>query len=96
MIKTCVENHILLPATIKAAAELTGASLIDEILYLPGVDGNVTIWNAIVRTGQESFAEAYPWVYYCSIAFGVVSIIASAFLGDIKRYMDDHVAVVMH
>jgi hypothetical protein len=30
------------------------------------------------------------------IAFGVISIVASAFLGDISEYMDDHVAVVMH
>jgi hypothetical protein len=96
MIKVCVENHILLPDTIRQAAVLTGESLIEDILYLPGVDGNVTIWNAIVRAGQESYAEAYPWVYYCSIAFGSVSIIASAFLGDIKKYMDNHVAVVMH
>jgi len=29
------------------------------------------------------------------LAFGVVSVIAAAFLGDISRYMDDHVAVVI-
>ena len=29
------------------------------------------------------------------LAFGVVSIIAAAFLGDISKYMDDHVAVVI-
>ncbi|KAG4424037.1 hypothetical protein IFR04_002879 [Cadophora malorum] len=92
----CVENNIFSGETIKAAAELTGASLIDKILYLPGVDGNVTIWNDIVLAGRVSYAHAYPYVYYTSIAFGFVSILAAAFLGDISAYMDDHVAVVMH
>jgi hypothetical protein len=29
-------------------------------------------------------------------AFGIISIVAAAFLGDIEKYMDDHVAVVLH
>jgi len=32
-------------------------------------------------------------VYYISIIFGTISIVAAAFLGDISKYMDDHVAV---
>ncbi|KAK0109661.1 hypothetical protein ONS95_002342 [Cadophora gregata] len=92
----CVQNDIFSGETIKAAAELTGASLIDKILHLPGVDGNITIWNDIVLAGRVSYAHAYPYVYYTSIAFGVVSIVAALFLGDISPYMDDHVAVVMH
>ncbi|KAL3422245.1 fungal trichothecene efflux pump [Phlyctema vagabunda] len=92
----CLHNRIYSPAIIKEAAELTGASLLEEILHLPGVDGNVTIYNAIVLAGQEAYAFAYPYVYYASIAFGSVSIIASLFLGDISQYMDDHVAVVIH
>lgn len=92
---TCIHFNITNPKVIGAVAQLTGASLLDEILTLPGVDGNVTIWKALVHAGQESYASAYPYVYYTSIAFGAVAIIASAFLGDIKKYMDDHVAVVM-
>lgn len=91
-----VNNDIFSGETIKAAAELTGASLIDKILYLPGVDGNITIWNDIVLAGRVAYAHAYPYVYYTSIAFGAVSVIAAVFLGDISQYMDDHVAVVMH
>jgi hypothetical protein len=91
-IKAGVDNF----TSVVLAAELTGSSLINEILYLPGVDGNLTKWNAIVLAGQEAYAEAYPYVYYTSIAFGAVAIIASAFLGDISKYMDDHVAVVIH
>jgi hypothetical protein len=92
----CFKNNIFNITTITEAAQLTGASLLPNILELPGVDGNVTIWNDIVLAGQESYAYAYPFVYYTSIAFGCVSIVASVFLGDISKYMDDHVAVVMH
>ena len=96
VIIACFEHNITSVAVITEVAELTGASLINDILFLPGVDGNVTIWNALVLAGQESYAAAYPYVYYASIAFGGVAIIASAFLGDINKYMDDHVAVVIH
>ncbi|GAM89682.1 hypothetical protein ANO11243_077210 [Dothideomycetidae sp. 11243] len=82
--------------TIVQALELTGASLIKDILYLPGIDGNVTAYNIIVASGQVAFAEGYKYVYYVSIAFGSISIIAACFLGDISQYMDDHVAVVIH
>ncbi|ATZ53302.1 hypothetical protein BCIN_09g01740 [Botrytis cinerea B05.10] len=90
----CYKNDIFDMEIIGHIAELTGASLLDEILPLVG--NNVTIWNEVVLAGQEAYATAYPWVYYVSIAFGAVSIIASIGLGDISKYMDDHVAVVMH
>jgi hypothetical protein len=96
IVTACLDNNIFNATIWTQAGELTGASLINEILYLPGVDGNVTIWNSIVRAGQEAFADSYPIVYYVSIAFGCVAILASVFLGDISKYMDDHVAVVIH
>jgi hypothetical protein len=91
----CIENDILNPSSITEIAELTAYSLTERILDVPGVDGNVTIYHSLVVAGQEAFALSYPWVYYASIPFGVVSIIASLFLGDISKYMDDHVAVVI-
>jgi Fungal trichothecene efflux pump (TRI12) len=91
----CYENMIFDPDTITTIVQLTGASLIDEILSVPGVDGNVTKWNILVAAGQLAYAQAYPYVYYTSIAFGAISIIAACFLGDISKYMDDHVAVII-
>lgn len=90
----CYKNDIFDLEVITEIATLTGASLLDEILPLVG--NNVTIWHEVVLAGQEAYASAYPWVYYVSIAFGVVSILASIGLGDISKYMDDHVAVVIH
>ncbi|RLL94033.1 hypothetical protein CFD26_101675 [Aspergillus turcosus] len=88
--------NITNPAYIGEAIELTGASLLEELKTIPGIAGSEAAYNAVVAAGQLAFAESYKWVYYVSIAFGGVSILAACFLGSISQYMDDHVAVVMH
>ncbi|GLI80080.1 hypothetical protein PoHVEF18_008430 [Penicillium ochrochloron] len=89
------ELNITSVAAITEAIELTGASLLTEMQKIPGIAGNETAYEMVVGAGQIAYAESYKWVYYVSIAFGIVSILASCFLGDITKYMDDHVAVVM-
>ncbi|KAI7566388.1 MFS multidrug transporter-like protein [Hortaea werneckii] len=81
---------------IGKAIEITGASLLPALKEIPGIGGVPGAYKMVVVAGQMAYAEAYKWVYYVSIAFGCVSIVASCFLGDISKYMDDHVAVVMH
>ncbi|KAI9760948.1 MAG: hypothetical protein M4579_001324 [Chaenotheca gracillima] len=83
------------PELIGEAITLTGASLLEGLAEIPGIAGNETRYEILVGAGQLAFAHAYTYVYYASIAFGVLSIIASCFLGDIKQYMDDHTAVIM-
>lgn len=83
------------PEVIGEVITLTGASLLDDIKEIPGIAGNETAYDMVVSAGQLAFAEGYKYVYYVSIAFGVVSIFAACFLGNIKKYMTDHVAVVM-
>lgn len=84
------------PKLIKEAILLTGASLIQGLKAIPGIAGNETAYAIVVAAGQQAYAESYKYVYLTSIAFGAISIIAACFLGNINRYMDDHVAVVMH
>lgn len=83
------------PTVIGEVIELTGASLLDEIKGIPGIAGNETAYEMVVLAGQIAYSESYKYVYYVSIAFGVVSIVAACFLGNITKYMTDHVAVVM-
>lgn len=90
-----LKAHLFNKQLITEVIELTAASLIEEIALLPGIKGNETLYHAIVLAGQTAYADAYKWVYYTSIAFGGVSIIAACFLGDLSPWMDDHVAVVM-
>ncbi|KAF8247960.1 MFS general substrate transporter [Wilcoxina mikolae CBS 423.85] len=83
------------PKVIGEAIVLTGASMLEELHLLPGIAGNQTNYEILVKAGQLAFAESYKYVYLVSIAFGVVSILAACGLGDISKYMDDRVAVVI-
>lgn len=90
-----LELGITNPEAIETAITLTSASLLEELKLIPGIAGNDTAWAIVVGAGQIAYAESYRWVYLVSIAFGGVSVIAACFLGNINKYMDDHVAVVM-
>jgi len=87
--------NITSPALIGEVIELTGASLLPAIAEIPGIKDVPGAYEGVVLAGQIAYAEAYKYVYYVSIAFGSISIIAACFLGDISKYMDDHIAVVM-
>lgn len=92
---TMVQLGITNETYITKAVLLTSESLIDRLYEIPGIAGNETAWNMVVYAGQLAYAESYKYVYLVSIAFGSVSILCACFLGDISKYMDDHVAVVM-
>ncbi|KAB2578796.1 Fungal trichothecene efflux pump [Lasiodiplodia theobromae] len=81
------------PEVLKKVVEITVAGLLDLFYEFPNItDAQV---QTLVHAGQETYAYAYPYVYYVSIAFGGISIICSLFLGNIKKYMTDKVAVSM-
>jgi hypothetical protein len=42
---------------------------------------------------KDSYVEGFRMIYLVSIAFGGSAIIASLFLGDIRKYMVDRIAV---
>ncbi|EGP92449.1 putative major facilitator superfamily transporter [Zymoseptoria tritici IPO323] len=81
--------------SVAEAIALTGNSLIDLIADIPCVAAQSGGWEEVVLQGQMAYAAAYKYVYYCSTGFGICSILAAVFLGDISKYMDNHVAVVM-
>lgn len=61
-----------------------------SIMTVPGVTPGVVA--AAIRGSQDSFAYALSFVWYTSIAFGVVAIIAAGFLGNNRKYLTDRVA----
>jgi len=81
---------------IGEAIGYTESGLLDLLKTIPGIAGNETAYEMVVVAGQMAYSESFKYVYYTSVAFGAVSILAACFLGDISPYMDDHVAVVMH
>lgn len=91
-----VEIGITNVTYITEAIELTAASLLAGLKEIPGIGNNETAYEIVVLAGQIAYAESYKYVYLTSIAFGGIAIVSSIFLGNIDKYMDDHVAVVMH
>lgn len=83
------------PTAITHAIELTAVSLIEGIREIPGIAGNETAYQMVIDAGRLAYSKSYSYVYLASIAFGVVCIVAACFLGEIDKYMDDHVAVMM-
>lgn len=83
-------------ALIGQVIMLTATSQTEAIAGLEGIGGpDSAFYQSIVTAGQQAYAGAYPFVYYSSIGFGVVSMIASLFMDDIGMYMDDHISVVI-
>lgn len=56
--------------------------------------------SSIINVAKEAMIETYlqgfKMVYFISILFGGSAVVASLFLGDIKKYMVDRVAVDIH
>lgn len=84
---------------IVQAIVFTSNSMVEQIRMIPAVANSPLgvdfAYETIITAGKVAYAESYRYVYLVSIAFGVLSIIASCFLGNIDDFMDDHVAVVM-
>lgn len=83
------------PYYVLDAMGATIAGLLDDLHQIPGLAGNETAYQIVVTAGQTAYAESYKYVYFVSIAFGCVAIVCSLLLGNIDKYMDDHVAVVI-
>lgn len=82
-------------AIIGEVIQLMSSSLISDIKAIPGIKGNEVAFETIVRTSRVAFADCYKYVYYVSIAFGGLAIISACFLSNIRKHMDNHIAVVM-
>lgn len=94
----CFKSGINNITTIIQIGHMTGMGLLEEMAAMPefaDAAGGQARYDYIVAVGQAAFANVYPWVYYCSIAFGAVSIIASLFLEDISEFIDETVVVVL-
>jgi hypothetical protein len=85
VVKASIEAGVFNLTVIEEIGNLLAASLNEEILPLVG--GNQTKSDMIVIAAQIAFSEAYKWVYYVSIPFGIIAVIAACFLQDMSPYM---------
>ena len=64
-------------------------------MLAPQVPGaNAAIVTAANMERQWAFAESLKYVWYTTIPFGIISVLACFFLPNIEKYMTDRVAVV--
>jgi Fungal trichothecene efflux pump (TRI12) len=102
-----LENKLaeVLPVNVGTAVAIAGlpASQIQGFL-IAFLGGNATalgqyssaVLVAAQGASQDSYVEGFKLVYFVSIAFGASAVIACLFLGDIKRFMVNRVAVDIH
>lgn len=62
-----------------------------EIMSVPGV--TPAILEAAGMGSRWAYADALAYVWYVSVAFGVCSIIACCFLGNVRPYLTHRIAV---
>lgn len=96
---------IIGPAVIKAGVlsplefyhiVLAIAGNLDNTLpSFPALDTPEKVHDVILAS-RLAWQESFPEVYYVSIAFGGVAIVASCFLPNLRKFMDGHVAVQYH
>ena len=94
-----------IPEKVGAAVVQAGLP-VDQVAPFMGafLGGNTTalgsyalnVIGAAQEAVTESYVEGFRLVYLVSISFGVCAVIACLFLGDIKKYMVDRVAVDIH
>ena len=95
----------ILPTNVGTAAALAGLPPNQIPTFLGNfLGGNATalasyapaVLGAAQDAFKDSYVEAFRLVYLVSIAFGASAIIACLFLGDIKKFMVDRIAVDIH
>jgi hypothetical protein len=97
-------SQILAPNVATAAAEaglpaaqipaFLGAYLGGNTTALAGY--SLAVLGAATEAYKDSYAQAFRMVYLVSISFGVAAIVCCLFLGDIRKYMTNRVAVDIH
>ena len=64
-----------------------------KIASVPGV--TPAILAAATKGSQWAYAESLKYVWYTSIAFGVLSMIAAACLPSTRKYQTNRIAVTL-
>ena len=76
--------HITDPTKIRGIADILRAGAFGE-LASHGFDHAEVA--ALTQAGKQTLVESYPVIYYTSIAFGGIAVIASLFLTGIEKDM---------
>ena len=99
--------HAKLPAEIAAYAIEAGLPPPDAVAFVTTFLTNATglaevsgVTPKVIAAGvlgsQWAFADSLKYIYYTSIPFGILSVIAALFLGDISPYMTNRIVATLN
>ena len=81
---------------VSSATEFVTAFLTNTT-GLAGVSGvNPSIIAAGALGSQWAFADSLKYVFYTSIPFGILALVAAIFLGDIAPYMTNRIVATLN
>ncbi|PVH69030.1 MFS general substrate transporter [Cadophora sp. DSE1049] len=90
---TYVANAVAAAGLPQADTMAFVGTFLTDPMSIMGVPGATpAIVAAATRGSQEAYSYALRFVWYTSIAFGVVAIVAACFLGNNRKYLTDRVA----
>lgn len=80
-----------LPLTFAKQFVLAALTAPNTVGSVPGV--TPAVLEAAVMAKRWAYADSLVYVWYVSICFGVLSIIACCFLGNVRPYLTHRIAV---
>lgn len=92
MIEAGIYNVTLIETFVTS---LTAEPYFQLAAQIPQLAKSPSFYKLVGEGVIQCFSHAFTLVYYITIAFGVVACIAAACMGDVSKYMDNHVAVVI-
>lgn len=76
-------------ALVSLGSNAEYSALQDLIATSPTISFKETAYQTIMEATTETFAIAYQWPYWISIAFGGACVVCSLFLRDITQFMKE-------
>ena len=90
------EAAVVAGLPITSAPAFVAALVAQDTAALATIQGvTPAVISAATFAVKESYAYGFKYIYLVSIAFGGTAMICSAFLGDIRKFMTERVAVVL-
>lgn len=71
---------------------LTAMPFREYVQLMPGLAGTA-LADVLKEACIEAYAASFKYIYFITVAFGVSACGVSAFIGNVGRFMDNHVAV---
>lgn len=84
---------------VKAGLPVTSApAFVEAVLLSPATVANVSgvteaVLESAVMASRWAYGDSLAYVWYVSITFGVMSIVACCFMGNVRPYLTHRVAV---